>query len=594
MSTIVEEDIQHVRQQTNIVDIIGEHVTLKKSGRTFRGLCPFHNEKSPSFHIDHAKQLYHCFGCGVGGDVITFLMKHEGLDFREAIEYLARKIGYTLNLEKSGNSGMRSGLLKACEEATCFYQRQLAGKAGTAARKYLAERKLEDLSEKFRLGFSPDWDSLIKFLKTKKLDGQMIGAGLAVRSERGRVYDRFRGRLIFPITDNQGRPIAFGGRVLDDSMPKYLNSPETPLFHKGSVLYGLHQAKNDLIRTDTAIIVEGYTDLLALAKHGITNTVATLGTAFTADHLKFLSRFVKKIVLVFDGDEAGLKAAERSSGYLDLARLPGHEVFNELVDKVETEILVAVLPISYDPASLIMKEGRESFQARVSGASPLINFLIDRIIQRHGAKKSGRVISAKEATRLISSLPSAVAQEEYMRYLADKLDLTYETITQEIFQSKRKLKDAGDEKKSDRSSAEREFLKLILQYPEKADAIEKVCIEEWAESDLKELGIFIKSMTGSERKTITDSLHGIDSSLQGLLSKLMIESLPVNDIEKYFRDIVLKLKELSLDHQIKLLRKELKEIKNEDKQSDQIFEKLLKLEHKRRELKEYAKDGGDS
>ena len=507
---------------------------------------------------------------------------------------MARKIGYTLNLEKTGNSGMRSGLLKACEEATSFYQRQLAGKAGAAARKYLAERKLEDLSEKFRLGFSPDWDSLIKFLKTKKLDGQMIGAGLAVRSERGRVYDRFRGRLIFPITDNQGRPIAFGGRVLDDSMPKYLNSPETPLFHKGSVLYGLHQAKNDLIRTDTAIIVEGYTDLLALAKHGITNTVATLGTAFTADHLKFLSRFVKKIVLVFDGDEAGLKAAERSSGYLDLARLPGHEVFNELVDKVETEILVAVLPVSYDPASLIMKEGRESFQARVSGASPLINFLIDRIIQRHGAKKSGRVISAKEATRLISSLPSAVAQEEYMRYLADKLDLTYETITQEIFQSKRELKDVGDEKKSDRSSAEREFLKLILQYPEKADAIEKVCIEEWAESDLKELGILIKSMTGSERKTITDSLHGIDSSLQGLLSKLMIESLPVIDIEKYFRDIVLKLKELSLDHQIKLLRKELKEIKNEDKQSDQIFEKLLKLEHKRRELKEYAKDGGDS
>src|SRR3990170_1427191 len=209
--SISDDDIQQIRNRVNLVDIIAEQIPLKKSGRTWRGLCPFHHEKTPSFHVDPAKQLYHCFGCGAGGDVFTWLMKTEGLEFREAIETLARKIGYTLTAAPGGQSGPRGRLLKACEEATAFYRGQLTGDKGAGARAYLTKRGLSGLIDEYFLGFSPDWSSSVGFLKERGLsEAEMITAGIAARSARGAVYDRFKDRLIFPICDTQGRPIAFG------------------------------------------------------------------------------------------------------------------------------------------------------------------------------------------------------------------------------------------------------------------------------------------------------------------------------------------------------------------------------------------------
>lgn len=591
MPGVINDDVQQLRDRANIVDVIGEHLILKKSGRTFRGLCPFHNEKTPSFHVDPDKQLYHCFGCGAGGDVFTFIMKHDGLDFRESLEVLARKTGYTLSESKPGQTGAKNRLFDTCENATQFYQEQLAGQKGKAAVEYLAKRELSGLIEKYRLGFSPDWSSVVTYMKTKKLDSEIIKAGIAASSKSGRIYDRFRERLIFPITDAQGRPIGFGGRVLDDSLPKYLNSPETPLYHKGAVLYGLDQAKNDLIRKNTAIVVEGYTDVLALSGAGIENVVATLGTAFTVEHLKLLSRYVKKIVLIFDGDQAGLTAAERSVEYVTYQKLPGQGVFQDLTDRIGMELLVAVLPENTDPAGLIMSSDKDSFLTRIAESRPLIEFLIDRMIIKHSEKKSGRLIAANEATRLIGSLPSAVAQEEYMRYLADKLEMNYDTMTRDILRTKT---DSGYQPKSQTSktiSAEREFLKLILRDPIKTNALDDAGIEQWPETPLKHLGASLSAMQKSKRNSGTDIVHNIDPDLKGLVSELLIEPLLADDEEKYFNDIFTKLKELSLERQISKVRHELDAIKSGDKRGEEIFQTLLSLERKRRDLKELVKDG---
>ena len=592
MSKIINDDVQQLRDRVNIIDIIGEHLVLKKSGRTYRGLCPFHNEKTPSFHVDPDKQLYHCFGCGAGGDVFTFIMKHDGLDFRETLEVLARKTGYTLSESKPGQTGAKNRLFDVCENATRFYQEQLAGQIGKAAREYLAKRELSGLIERYRLGYSPDWGSLIAYMKTKKLDSEIMKAGIAASSKSGRIYDRFRGRLIFPITDNQGRPIAFGGRVLDDSLPKYLNSPETPLYHKGAVLYGLDQAKNDLIKTNSAIVVEGYTDALALSGSGIGNVVATLGTAFTVDHLRLLSRYVKKIVLIFDGDKAGLNAAERSVEYVTYQKLPGQGVFQDLSDSVGTELLVAVLPENSDPAGLIISSGKESFLKRISEARPLIEFLIDRMIVKHSDKKSGKLMAANEATRLIGSLPSAVAQEEYMRYLADKLKMNYDTMTRDILRTKTDHGQQSRSKVSKTISAEREFLKLVLRDPDKSNTLDGAGIEQWSDTELKRLGMVLSSMQEGKRNSVAEIVRNIEPDLQGLVSELLIEPLLADDKEKYFDDIFSKIKELSLERQISKVRQELDAIKSGDKRGDEIFQTLLSLERKRRDLKEYVKDGG--
>ncbi|MDP1808039.1 MAG: DNA primase [Actinomycetota bacterium] len=590
---ISDDDIQQIRNRVNLVDVIAENLPLKKSGRTWRGLCPFHNENTPSFHVDPAKQLYHCFGCGAGGDVFTYLMKTEGLEFRESIETLARKIGYTLTTTTSAQSGMKSRLLMVCEEASLFYSQELAGNNGARARSYLAKRNLTALTADYRLGLSPDWSSVIDFLKGRAFtEAEIIKSGVAGHSDRGTVYDRFKGRLIFPIMDSQGRPIAFGGRVLDDSSPKYLNSPETPLYHKGSVLYGLAQAKNHCIKQDAAIVVEGYTDLLSLAGAGIRNVVATLGTAFTLDHFKLLSRFSARIILVFDGDEAGLNAAERSFEFIDHQRLPGHEVLAGLVDKVDLEMAVAVLPTGLDPADFVNKRGTDDFLALVASAKPLLSFLIDRIIARHHEKDAGSMISANEAAKLIRKLPSPVAQEEYMRYLADRLDIPYDTLTLEITRTKNAGPTSAAPRKTAPPSAEREFLKLVLQAPEKAAALNDVGVEYWLEPQLRQLGTVLKSQAAGKPDSALDILHKVDPELRDIVSELLLEPVPDVNAEDYFGEIFLKLKELAVERQIIILRKYLNKTGSKDKKYDELFAKLMSLEYKRRELKNQTVNGG--
>jgi DNA primase len=592
---IRDEDLQHIRERADLVDFVSEHVRLKKTGRTFRGLCPFHRETTPSFHIDPAKQLYHCFGCGAGGDLFTFLMKKEGFDFQEAVGFAARKIGYNLTFKTDPTGGLKSRLIKACETAAAFYQDSLNSDDGRHAREYLAKRGLMGLAGEFRLGLSPDWDSVIAALRKAGLsETEILKSGVGGRSARGKVYDRFKGRLIFPILDNQGRAIAFGGRVLDGSQPKYLNSPETPLYHKGSILYGLSQAKNTIIRQESAVVVEGYTDLLTLAGAGIANVVATLGTAFTEDHLRVLSRFAQRVVLVFDGDEAGLKAAERSSELIELQRLPGQEALAGLLDRVDMELVVVSLPDKLDPAEFVAANGAPAFAALLEGARPLLPFLIDRIIERQASKKLGKLGAVDVAGRLISGLKNAVAQEEYLRYLADKLDISYQALDQEIRRLKRPARNtaaAGEARLSPSTAGgiEREFIKLVLESPDRLSALGDVATEDWPDPALRRLGLVLKSITPGKAIAVNDILNKVDPELQSLISELLIAPEGATDSDEHFAQVHLKTKEAAVDRRIVGLKRRLEKTDSAKEEYNEIFAELVALEYQRRDIKKNAR-----
>ncbi len=597
MAGFSDDDIRAVREKISIVDVIGDRVRLKKSGRTYKGLCPFHNEKTPSFHVDPAKQLYHCFGCGVGGDAYSFLQSAEGLDFAESVETLARRVGHTLTESNSRQPGRKTRLLQACEAATIFYQKALRSERGTGARDYIKSRGLAELAVEYKLGYSPDWSSLVDYLRQANVrEEEMQAAGLTARSGKGTLYDRLRGRVIFPILDNQGRPIAFGGRVLDDSTPKYLNSPETPIYHKGAVLYGLSQAKNDFLRTESALVVEGYTDLLALAGAGVKNVVATLGTAFTEDHLRLLGRFVNRVMLVFDGDEAGLKAAERTSEYLNLQRLPGREVLDGLIDNVETELLVAVLPAALDPADYIAKYGAVSFSSLISEARPLGLFLLDRVVERSGTGETAKLKAAAQAAPLIAGLSSAVAKEEYMRYLGEKLNVSFEAMTAVITQAgrsgRRRAAPQPPLMPKRATGPERELVKAVLKEPGRVGALGDMDLEAWPDERLARLAQAMIDSVSEKGDEIGDMIHQLDSALSKLLSELSLEPIGGVDLETHFMEVYLKCKETDLDRHIECQKKALEQTDSTDKRYDELFEELVAMEYKRRELRNNIIDGG--
>ncbi len=371
---IPQQFIDELLGRIDIVDVIDPYVPLRKAGKDYQARCPFHEEKTPSFTVSPAKQFYHCFGCGAHGTAITFLMEYEHLGFIEALEELAKRAGMELprQQERQAEGPRSEGLDTIMEEAATFYRRQLRhhGDAPRAV-EYLKGRGLSgEIAEAFAIGFAPPgWDNLIRALApTPARLEQLVTTGMVVRKEQGRTYDRFRNRIMFPIRNRRGKVIAFGGRALgDDDKPKYLNSPESPLFHKGRELYGLYEARLALRRIEHLIIVEGYMDVVALAQHGIRNAVATLGTAVTEEHLKLLFRTCDDLIFCLDGDRAGREAAWKA---LDTA-LPMIEGGRR--------VRFMFLPDGEDPDSLVRKEGEEGFRKRLDKALPLSTFLLDTL-----------------------------------------------------------------------------------------------------------------------------------------------------------------------------------------------------------------------
>ncbi len=423
-----EDVINRVRDSVDIVDLVSGYVSLKKTGKNHTGLCPFHAEKTPSFSVNPDKQIFHCFGCGAGGDAFKFLELQEGLNFPEAVRNLAGRAGIQLPAQgKSEGQNKRAEderktLLSIVADAAEYYGKELQSAAGSAARAYLVKRGVsEQIVKELCLGYSrPEWDCLLGYLKQKGYGpGAIERAGLIVkRAESEGHYDRFRGRLMFPIRDIAGNTIAFGGRVMDDSLPKYLNSSETPLYSKSNTLYCLDIAKEHGRKQGYFIIVEGYLDAIACHQYGVRNAVATLGTALTEGHLRLLRRFADKLVLIFDPDPAGVRASLR-----------GFDLFISGGMKVN----VVSLPDGHDPDTFLQKSGREAFTAQLRQSVKFMDFVLAQVIQ--GGRDSSideKVEKAREMLAFITKLPSGIERDHYLKKTAEALDLDETVLRQEM------------------------------------------------------------------------------------------------------------------------------------------------------------------
>lgn len=412
--------INDLLARADIVDLIDARVKLKKQGKNYSACCPFHNEKTPSFTVNGEKQFYHCFGCGAHGNAIDFLMNFDRLEFVESIEELATLYGLEVPYEAGNGPNQlerhqRQSLYQLMEGLSTFYQRALTESAAVSAREYLAQRGLSDeVIKHFAIGFAPPgWDNALKQFARNKEDRQsLIDAGMLVTNDQGRSYDRFRERVMFPIRDKRGRVIGFGGRVLGDAVPKYLNSPETDIFHKGRQLYGMYEAQKNHPEPAKLLVVEGYMDVVALAQFGVDYAVASLGTSTTADHIQLLFRATNQVVCCYDGDRAGREAAWRA---LETA-LP---YMND-----GRQLRFMFLPDGEDPDTLIRKEGKAAFEARMEHAMPLSTFLFDSLLpQVDLSSRDGRARLSTLALPLLNQIPGETLRIYLRQELGKKLGI---------------------------------------------------------------------------------------------------------------------------------------------------------------------------
>jgi DNA primase len=408
---IPEETIEAIRNRIDIVDLVGRYVSLRQAGRSFKGLCPFHHEKTPSFHVNPQLGIFHCFGCNAGGNAFAFLMRHDNLTFPEAVRSLARECGIEVPEERGDTeAGLGRRLREACATAERFYREALRSPEGAAARAYLAKRGLDDEAcARFAIGFAPDrWEALVRALDAARVPAALgVQAGLVGEGQRGH-YDRLRGRVIFPIRDVRGDAVAFGGRALPDAAgnapePKYLNTPESPLFRKREAFYGLPDALEAIRRAGRAIVCEGYFDRIALARAGLGEALATCGTALTEDHARQLRRRTQEVVLLFDGDTAGQRAVERSLGLL----LPEG-----------LRVRAAELPAGDDPDTYLEAHGAEALRALVDGAPPALDGVIRRAVARGCTTPWEKADAVAAVAPLLVLVPDPVERGETARQLS--------------------------------------------------------------------------------------------------------------------------------------------------------------------------------
>ncbi len=483
MSTFIEDSSYNVKEEVrtriDIVHVIGKYVKLKNAGHNSKGLCPFHKEKTPSFTVNPEKGVFHCFGCGKGGDVFTFIMEIEGLSFPEALQRLAEEAGVTIpeyrqSVQTTDNKTTisKTDSLRIHELVTRFYYNEM--KKSPEAIAYFKSRNLKsEIVKEFRLGYSPEgWSNLIDYAKSNKIhESKLVDCGLAITSSQDSApYDRFRNRIIFPIFDISGKPIAFAGRGMDkDAKPKYLNSPETNLYRKNRVLYGLHHARSSIKEKKFVIFVEGYMDFLSLYQEGIHNVVATSGTALTEEHGHLIRRFTSKIVLVFDGDNAGSDAAERA-------------IFN--LASLQIDVRVFMLPKDEDPDSYIKNVGPAKFQDKVEKANTALDFLLLRAMKSHDSNTApGKSGIIDYIMPIIESTSDPIVQSGLIKQVAEQLDLKEQLIYRKI--SKKGQTDIFYQNKETINKAEQflqteegSFFHLIVSEPSLIGIAQKIITAE--------------------------------------------------------------------------------------------------------------------
>lgn len=454
--------LEEIKNRVDIVELISEYVSLKRTGQNFKALCPFHSEKTPSFIVSPSKQIYHCFGCGEGGDIFTFLVRHEGLSFKEAVRELAGRAGVELRgyQEERPEAQQKRPLLNLNKDALAFFQKVLT--KSQKAMNYLKERGIDRRGQElFSIGYAPKtWNSLMSYLEGRGHKAELIKkAGLITVGTKG-YYDVFRDRIIFPIFDLKGDVVAFGGRVLDDSEPKYLNSPETPLFNKRKILYGLNLAKGYIKKRGYVLLMEGYLDVITAHLYGFSNSVAPLGTALTEEHGRLIKRFTDEVILVFDSDQAGVRAARNAVSVL-----------------FSTGVNVRMLCLSEDedPDSFLRKNGADAFESLLKTPLSIVDFLI-----QYGGD---RRIIARETIEVLSKIPDSILQGSYVKLLSERLGINEFFIIEELKRMRRRsgrvvADSAPVESSRPRPLDEIYLLKLLLQIPERAEDILKLVSSE--------------------------------------------------------------------------------------------------------------------
>ena len=572
---ISEEILEEIKSQNDIVDVISERVRLKKAGRNFTGLCPFHNEKTPSFSVSQEKQIYKCFGCGEAGNVISFVMKEKNLPFIEAVKYLANRANIPLEMnngEKSQSAKKKDLLYRINVEAAKFFFSNLMNNQN--AKEYFLNRGIkEETINKFGLGFANDsWNSLMFYLRKKGINDTLLEeAGLiSVNKEKGRKYDRFRNRVMFPVFDYQGKVIGFGGRVLDDSKPKYLNSPETLVFQKGTNLYGLNFALKHNMSERYFVIVEGYMDLISLHQYGITNVVASLGTALTINQARLLKRYADKVIISYDADMAGQMATLRG---LEILRTAGFDV------------RVLNIPQGKDPDEYVRSNGKEAFLKLINSAEPLIDYRMKKAEEGIDFKNSqSLILYAKRIMEIISDL-DPVEKDVYIKKASENTGIKEQTLYDIL---KSKMKDNRENnfrnnKEEDRSKlyvepgflkAERAILKIMLENKEYLQYIEeRISENDFILLEHKEIFTIIILAKG-------ENINNIDSFIESKLSntKSIGELVKIRDENIFFaddvkvqiNDFINEIHSYKLKQRIDQLRKEQKELENQGKIEESI------------------------
>ena len=605
---IRDEDVTYVRDNSAIDDVVGDFVQLKSAGGgQKKGLCPFHDEKSPSFHVTPSKGFFHCFGCGVGGDVIAFLMKMDHLSFSESVERLADRMSYTLRYDgtntNTGPSINRSRLVAANVAAMNFYREQL-NLPGTAqvGREFLQKRGFDKAAaEQFGVGYAPDeWDGLYKHLKTLGFtDSELSLAGLSKDGTKGPI-DRYRNRLVWPIKDISGDVVGFGARKLAsdevDQGPKYLNTAETPIYKKSQILYGLDMAKKEIAKKRQVVIVEGYTDVMAAHLAGITTAVATCGTAFGDDHIRVIRRllmdddaFRGEVIFTFDGDAAGQKAALRA--------------FDD-DQKFVAQTFVAVEPSGMDPCDLRIASGDAAVRDLIARRVPLFEFAIKSEIAKYDVNSAeGRVSALNQVAPLIGKIRDASLRPEYARLVAGWLGLEVDIVTNAIKKSSTRSVPSQNLEPAVQSEVnlrdpilmmEREVLKIKLQYPEMAkdwSLLEKNAFSYWAYHQLRtQIDSQINQVSELNIQQLLESSESED--IRALITELTVEPIRTDReiSERYIAAIFARLREVALSRSIAEIKSTLQRLNptENEAQYNETFSALVAMEAERRVQKDAA------
>ncbi|NLK24755.1 MAG: DNA primase [Clostridiales bacterium] len=570
---ISEEIIQKVKEENDIVDVISETVNLKRSGRNYIGLCPFHNDKSPSLSVSPDKQIYKCFSCGEAGNVITFVMKQKNYNFIEAIKSLAERANIVLHIENSKQSAVskkKDILYKINVEAARYYFKNLT--VNNVAKEYFSNRGIKNSTiRKFGLGYAKEgWTNIIYYLKRQGYnDNQLIDAGLVIKNEnKGTIYDRFRNRVMFPVFDIRGKVIGFGGRVFDDSKPKYLNSPETLVFHKGVNLYGLNFAVKDGINDRTLIIVEGYMDCISLHQYGITNAIASLGTALTVNQARLIKRYADKVVISYDADIAGQKATLRG---LDILKDAG------------LDVRVLLIPQGKDPDEFVRLNGKEAFLKLVYSAISLIEYRLKRAAEGIDFNNNEMVIKYVKRTAEIFANVDSVEKDIYIKKIAEDTGLREQSIYDLINKVNISKENQNVNKKEENrtelylepafSKAEKAILKLMLNDEYYNLIIKNITEEDFFSKAHKDIFKYIIDAQNRKKSNVPMYVESLCDDVETSKEFVKVKEtqlLDTDDEEKLINDCINKIKKYKLSQKLERLKKEQKELERKGKIEESI------------------------